>query len=252
MFQVDERVAPAGDAERNLTHLRESLLEQAPLPPRQIYATPVEEDDLESAAASYARTLQHTAGSPPVLDLAYLGLGSDGHTASLVPGDPVLEIPDRDVALTGVYQKRLRMTLTYPMLNRSRRILWLVTGEGKVRNAAALACGRCEHPGRADQSEPGPAARNPTYPARGSRRSSSPTRRAKSPSSITTSAVCSLTCSRTPSARRIQRPDRSAGESFFEPPGSEHLVSENASATELASMLAVFIADDLAELTTLD
>jgi 6-phosphogluconolactonase len=130
--QVDERVAPAGDPDRNLTHLRESLLEHAPLPPEQIHAMPVEAKDLEAAAASYARLLQQIAGSPPVLDLVHLGLGPDGHTASLVPEDPVLAVTDRDVALTGVYQKRQRMTLTYPLLNRSRRILWLVTGPEKV------------------------------------------------------------------------------------------------------------------------
>jgi 6-phosphogluconolactonase len=132
VIQVDERVAPAGDPDRNLTHLRESLLEHAPLRPEQIHAMPVEASDLEAAAKRYALTLREIAGTPPVLDLAHLGLGPDGHTASLVPGDPVLDVTDADVALTGVYQQKRRMTLTYPMLNRSRRILWLVTGSDKV------------------------------------------------------------------------------------------------------------------------
>lgn len=132
VVQVDERIAPAGDPDRNLTHLRESLLSHAPLPPEQIHAMPVEEKDLEEAARTYATTLARVVGSPPILDLAHLGLGPDGHTASLVPGDPVLDVADRDVALTGVYQKRRRMTLTYPMLNRSRRILWVVTGGEKA------------------------------------------------------------------------------------------------------------------------
>lgn len=141
VFQVDERIAPAGDPDRNLTHLRESLLSHAPLPPEQIYAMPVEGNDLESAAHNYCRTLEQIAGLPPVLDLAHLGLGPDGHTASLVPNDPVLNILDRDVALTGVYQKRRRMTLTYPLLNRSRNILWLVTGAEKVEMILRLRDG---------------------------------------------------------------------------------------------------------------
>lgn len=138
VVQVDERVAPPGDPDRNLTHLRESLLSHAPLPPDQIHAMPVEADDLESAARSYSQTLASIAGTPPVLDLAHLGLGPDGHTASLVPGDAALTVTDRDVALTGVYQKRRRMTLTYPLLNRSRRILWVATGAEKVEMLARL------------------------------------------------------------------------------------------------------------------
>jgi 6-phosphogluconolactonase len=132
VFQIDERIAPAGDPDRNLTHLRASLLEHAPLPPEQIYPMPVESSDPEAAAKQYAQTLQQVAGSPAVLDLAHLGMGPDGHTASLVPGDPVLDITDADVGLTGVYTGRRRMTLTYPVINRSRRILWLMTGSEKV------------------------------------------------------------------------------------------------------------------------
>jgi 6-phosphogluconolactonase len=132
VFQVDERVAPEGDADRNLTHLRASLLEHAPLPAGQIYAMPVEMPDLEAAAAKYAAELRRIAGTPPVLDLVHLGLGPDGHTASLVPGDPVLDVTDRDVAVTGLYQGRTRLTLTYPVINRARLILFLVTGSEKV------------------------------------------------------------------------------------------------------------------------
>jgi 6-phosphogluconolactonase len=141
VVQVDERVAPAGHPDRNLTHLRDSLLTHAPLPMDHIYAMPVEAADLEAAAAQYAATLQELAGSPPVLDLAHLGLGSDGHTASLIPGDPVLKVIEADVALTGMYQGRRRMTLTYPILNHSRCILWLVTGSEKAGMLARLRDG---------------------------------------------------------------------------------------------------------------
>jgi 6-phosphogluconolactonase len=102
---------------------------------------PVESEDLDEAAASYARTLAGLAGSPPVLDLVHLGLGPDGHTASLIPGDPVLDVTHADVALTGVYQGRRRMTLTFPVLNRARRVLWLVTGKDKAAMLARLQAG---------------------------------------------------------------------------------------------------------------
>lgn len=123
IFQVDERVAPDGDPDRNLTQLGRSL---PPGGAADVHAMPVWAEDLEEAAAVYAAAL------PDELDLVHLGLGADGHTASLVPGDPVLAVRDRDVAITGVYQGHRRMTLTYPALNRARQILWIVTGADKV------------------------------------------------------------------------------------------------------------------------
>ncbi len=154
LFQVDERVAPEGDPDRNLTHLRESLLQHAPLRPEQIHAMPVESADLESAATQYAMTLNEIAGSPAVLDLVHLGLGPDGHTASLVPGDPVLDVTGADVAITGAYQGRRRMTLTYPALNRARRVLWVVTGSEKTEMLQRLLDGDVAIPaGRVHQEQ---------------------------------------------------------------------------------------------------
>jgi 6-phosphogluconolactonase len=136
--QVDERAAPAADPDRNLAHLRESLLDHAPISPDHIHAMPVEATDLDRAALQYAATLQDVAGSPPVLDLVHLGLGPDGHTASLVSGDPVLDVTDVDVGTTRPYQGRRRMTLTFPIINRSRRVLWLVTGSEKAGTLVRL------------------------------------------------------------------------------------------------------------------
>jgi 6-phosphogluconolactonase len=138
VVQVDERVAPAGHPDRNLTHLRESLLAHCPLRPEQVQVMPVESPDLDSASDQYAATLGQIAGTPAVLDLVHLGLGPDGHTASLVPDDPVLDVTDADVAVTRVYQGRRRMTLTYPIINRARRIVWLVTGREKAEMLARL------------------------------------------------------------------------------------------------------------------
>jgi 6-phosphogluconolactonase len=133
VVQVDERVAPADSDERNFKHLRESLLSHVPLPPGNLHAMPVEASDLSAAATRYAQTLESLAGAPPTLDLIHLGLGPDGHTASLVPGDAVLEVIDAWVALTaGLYQGVHRMTLTYPVLDQARSVLWLVTGAEKV------------------------------------------------------------------------------------------------------------------------
>jgi 6-phosphogluconolactonase len=154
LFQVDERVAPSGDPDRNLTHLEASLLSGAPLRREQVHAMPVEGPDLSAAAASYAATLQDVCGAPPELDLVHLGLGPDGHCASLVPGDPVLEIADRFVAVTGPYQGHRRMTLTYPALDRARRVLWVVVGEDKAEALAALQAGHRAIPaGRVRQDD---------------------------------------------------------------------------------------------------
>jgi len=138
VFQVDERVAPDGHPDRNLTLLRDKLLSKTSLPPEQLYAMPVGEEDLDAAAGKYARLLEELAGTPPALDLIHLGLGLDGHTASLVPRDPAPKLRDRYVASTAPYLGRRRMTLTYPTLNRARRLLWLVTGENKAQMVRRL------------------------------------------------------------------------------------------------------------------
>jgi 6-phosphogluconolactonase len=153
VFQVDERVAPDGHPDRNLTHLRESLLQHASLRPEQIHAMAVESPDLNAAATQYANALREISGSPPVLDLVHLGLGPDGHTASLVPGDAVLDVTDADVAVTGVYQERHRMTLTYPILNRARRVLWVVTGSEKAEMLRRLCAGDLSIPAGRIQRE---------------------------------------------------------------------------------------------------
>lgn len=138
IFQVDERVALDDDAERNLVHVQNEFTNRISLPADNLYAMPVTDDDLEEGARRYEHDLIDLAGQPPVLDVVHLGLGGDGHTASLVPCDAVLQVTDRDVATTGEYAGRRRMTLTYPIINRARHILWLITGEGKAEMLGRL------------------------------------------------------------------------------------------------------------------
>ena len=132
IFQVDERVAPDGDPDRNLTHLDACARRR---PGRADRADAGDDDDLDAAAARYAGAL------PRRFDLVHLGLGPDGHTASLVPGDPVLDVDDRLVALTEPYQGHRRMTLTYPALARADLLVWLVTGAEKRDALARLLAG---------------------------------------------------------------------------------------------------------------
>jgi 6-phosphogluconolactonase len=141
LFQVDERVAPDGDPDRNLAHLRDALGSV----PARVEPMGVTDDDLAAAADRYAQAL------PDRFDLVHLGLGADGHTASLVPGDPVLELKDRLVGVTGPYMGHRRMTLTYPALARADQLLWLVTGADKrdalerlLRGDRSIPAGRVE------------------------------------------------------------------------------------------------------------
>jgi 6-phosphogluconolactonase len=131
LFQTDERVAPQGDAARNLTDLGRHLLSRIPLAKDRFHCMPVDGGDVESGAREYERLLRKVAGLPPVLDVVHLGLGSDGHTASLVPGDHVVGVRDREVAFSEAYQGRRRMTLTVPVLDRARHLIWLVCGSAK-------------------------------------------------------------------------------------------------------------------------
>jgi 6-phosphogluconolactonase len=131
LFQVDERIAPEGDSSRNLTHLLESIGDA----PAQVHPMPVNDADLDAAAADYA------AGLPERFDLVHLGLGPDGHTASLVPGDPVLSVTGALIAVTQPYQGQRRMTLTYPALARAAQLLWLITGADKRDALARLLDG---------------------------------------------------------------------------------------------------------------
>ena len=141
LLQVDERVAPDGDADRNLTHLRSALLARVPIDAGHVHPMPVESPDLDAAAREYAATLENVAGRPPVIDLVHLGLGADGHTASLVPGDASLGVTDRSVAVAGPYQGRRRLTLTFPAIDAAREVLFVVTGADKAPMLARLLAG---------------------------------------------------------------------------------------------------------------
>lgn len=147
LFQVDERDAPDGDADRNWTGLDADLISHVALGASQLHPAPLPaSDDLDGAARRYAEELESLAGRPPVLDVVHLGLGHDGHTASLVPGDPALDVRDASVCATSSYAGRARLTVTFPTLDRARSLLWLVVGEEKRDVLRRLCAGDREIP----------------------------------------------------------------------------------------------------------
>ncbi len=135
VFQVDDRVVAENDDRRHARQIADLLIAPAMLRAAQFHAMPVERSNLEAGAEEYARLLGEHGGTPPVLDVVQLGIGADGHTASLVPGDRLLAAHDRDVGISAPYQGVARMTLTFRVLDSARHRLWLVTGADK---AAAL------------------------------------------------------------------------------------------------------------------
>jgi 6-phosphogluconolactonase len=141
LFQVDERAAPSGDPDRNYFHLKEALIDRIAVPSSNVHPMSVEAENFDEEATHYEAILRRIAGTPPVLDLVQLGLGEDGHTASLFPDDPALQAVDSEIAVTGLHMGRRRMTLTFPAIDRARCILWLVTGAGKAAALERLLAG---------------------------------------------------------------------------------------------------------------
>jgi 6-phosphogluconolactonase len=145
LFQVDERCAPDGHADRNATALTSALAPVATALDlgKHLHlmnvpddASPAWTDQAELAARAYADILPSRG-----LDIVHLGLGDDGHTASLIPGDAVLDVDDRAVAVTGMYQDRHRLTLTTPTINQAQLIVWLVIGASKAPMIRRLLAG---------------------------------------------------------------------------------------------------------------
>jgi 6-phosphogluconolactonase len=146
VVQVDERVAPDGDPDRNLIAIRRALVESGSLPEDRLHPMDVTADDLDRAARDYGVLLAELTGPGGGIDVAQLGIGADGHTASLVPGDPVLAVDDRPVALSGPYEGHLRMTLTAPVLSAVQQVVWMVAGSDPRDALGALLAGEASVP----------------------------------------------------------------------------------------------------------
>jgi 6-phosphogluconolactonase len=169
VVQVDERVAPDGDPERNLTAIESAFVENGPLPASNLHPMDVTADDLGEAAARYCQLLDRLApsaeGGPPVIDVVQLGIGPDGHTASLVPGDAVLDVNDRWVAVTEPYQGLRRLTLTYPVLDAAHSVVWMIEGEDRASALARLEAGDTQIPASRVESRRAVVVCDPTAAA---------------------------------------------------------------------------------------
>jgi 6-phosphogluconolactonase len=147
----DERFVPYDHPESNYRMTREAMLAKAPVPPENIHPVPADGTP-EDAARRYERTLQEAYGATaldptrPLFDVTLLGLGPDGHTASLLPGDPVLEERKRWVAVVAHGRPEVRITMTYPVIESSRRVAFLVAGREKASILRAIRAGDSQVP----------------------------------------------------------------------------------------------------------
>lgn len=145
VVQVDERVAPDQHPDRSWRRIEDLLVV-----PTGAIGHPMPVLDGPAGVGAYAADLAALGG----IDVCHLGLGDDGHTASLIPGDPSVAVRDADVTTAGPYEGRMRMTLTASAINRARRIVWQVVGSAKAPAVARLATGTGEEPSRLIRRSP--------------------------------------------------------------------------------------------------
>lgn len=147
----DERFVPYDHPESNYRMAREAMLSKAPVPPKNIHPVPANGTP-EEAASRYERTLQAAYGAValdparPLFDITLLGLGADGHTASLLPGEPVLQERKRWVASVPHGRPEVRITMTYPVIESSRKVAFLVAGKEKAAIFRAIRAGGSQVP----------------------------------------------------------------------------------------------------------
>lgn len=150
-FWGDERFVPHDHPDSNYRMAHEAMFAKVPAPPESIHPVPVDGTP-EDAARRYERTLQQAYGGKtidparPLFDVTLLGLGADGHTASLLPGEPVLRERERWVAAVAHGRPEVRITMTYPAIQSSQHVVFLVAGQGKAPILRAIRAGESDAP----------------------------------------------------------------------------------------------------------